>query len=414
MADFTKIPEKTLYIACDDKRVKVFVGGVNTEYFAPSVNMSFKLESPSEKYFLNICDDLDQVKTESKSEIFDGGESITVKDGQVESCFKSTDGGIKIERVFYIKPTAAPRYKLEFSKGVKFHYQPELTQEEIADGHIRPDNVVGSYAIYCDKAGHYKDKSGKTTVNYGSGKIGHLYAPYWTDSGGKKTKVTQEIVGNTLIFALPNEKWLDEAVYPITLDPDVDLGHTGTGASVEAVYSTKLYALYLGLAASAGTPTSLSAIMNYFDKTAPDIGMIAVYAAGSPVGDLVAQTEIVASTDVGVSTKKTYTFDVTGTPDDLVADAAYYAGLYFARTGNYGNTGLVCYVAYDANVDYDNYSKIRTFDETFPDPFPSTPGNIADKRYSVWVTYTEAGGSTLLPINRIFNGPFYGPFTGAL
>jgi len=34
------------------------------------------------------------------------------------------------------------------SKGLKFYYQGPLTEEEIAQGIVRPEEVVGSYAVY--------------------------------------------------------------------------------------------------------------------------------------------------------------------------------------------------------------------------------------------------------------------------
>ena len=375
MADFIKIPEKTLYTACDDKRVKVVVGGVNTEYFAPSVNMSFKLESPSEKYFLNICDDVDQVKTESKSESIDG-DLLKIKDGQVESCFKNIDGGIKIERVFDVKPTSAPRYKLAFSQGVRFCYQPELTPEEIADGHIRPDNVVGSYAIYCDKVGHYKDKSGNTTVNYGSGKIGHLYAPYWTDSGGKKIKGSQEIVGNILTFDLPDEQWLDEAVYPITLDPDV--GFTTAGGSLSS-FNTNATGIF-----SAGSNGSATAVFVALNGTGAMVTAGVYNDNSSYPGDLLRDSGDVASANGFVEC----TLD---TPLSINTGTNYW--VCSRRSG--------LSIRYDSLAGkYAKYSTTTYSAGSLPDPWPSGQSSAANTVYSMYFAYTESGGSTLLPIPK--------------
>ena len=69
MPDYTKIEDKPkLYQAADNSAIKAVVGGRNCENFAPSVNVSFRMESGQEQYFFNICDDPEQVKTVGKDE----------------------------------------------------------------------------------------------------------------------------------------------------------------------------------------------------------------------------------------------------------------------------------------------------------------------------------------------------------
>ena len=227
MAKFVQIENKTLYKAVENERLSVEVGGSEV-YFAPSVNFSYKLDSGNEQYFLNICDDEEQVITSMSVETVEK-DTITVKSGDVESTFKSLDNGLKVERVFYTKPIESPRYKLKFSEGVVFHYQPELTEEEVKMGCVRPDNVVGSYAVYCDKKHLYKSRSGEIVADYKSGKLAHLYAPYWQDAKGNKIKGIQLVEKDVLTFPLPSQKWLDLAVLPIKLDPD--FGYSTAGGS---------------------------------------------------------------------------------------------------------------------------------------------------------------------------------------
>jgi hypothetical protein len=52
------------------------------------------------------------------------------------------DGGFEIE----ICPTNAFRFAIEETEDFDFFYQPKLTAEEIAEGAVRTENVVGSYA----------------------------------------------------------------------------------------------------------------------------------------------------------------------------------------------------------------------------------------------------------------------------
>jgi hypothetical protein len=380
LTDFTQITDKpTLYKAVDDDRLRIEIGG-STDYFAPSVNMSFKLKSDSEKYFLNICDDEEQVKTDKVTETFDK-DLISVKVGDVESTFKSIDNSLKIERIFYTKPTEVVKYKLAFSKGVEFLYQGELTTEEIKDGRIRPDNVVGSYAIYCDKANHIQDKSGNTVVNYGCGKLGHLYAPYWFDAKGSEIKGTQELIGNTLTFALPSEKWLDNAAYPIRLDPT--LGAESAGAS--EYYNQFGYALATHYTATEdGTATEIGSYVRHTSGSTRNI-KLTVYDndAGGPNNRLDPGTVIACPT--GTDNQISGSFSLSFSSGDKL----WLASLPEA---------FVFYVAYDSGSAGDRYREsINSY--TFPAVWGSGAQSGGSERSSHFLTYTaDGGGSTLLPI----------------
>ena len=66
------------------------------------------------------------------------------------------------------------------SKGLDFFYQPPLTQKEIDEGAFRPENVVGSYAVYAsEQKTNYV--GGKL---YRTGKVGHIFRPKIIDSAG--------------------------------------------------------------------------------------------------------------------------------------------------------------------------------------------------------------------------------------
>ncbi|GAJ08531.1 unnamed protein product, partial [marine sediment metagenome] len=57
-------------------------------------------------------------------------------------------GGFEFEIVLKEKP-ATNQIVLDIqARGLRFSYQPPLTQQEIDRGADRPDNVVGSYAVY--------------------------------------------------------------------------------------------------------------------------------------------------------------------------------------------------------------------------------------------------------------------------
>jgi hypothetical protein len=103
-------------------------------------------------------------------------------------------------------------------KNAEFYYQPPLTPEEVAQGCVRPENVVGSYAVYGPK----KDNE------YGTGKIMHIYRPKVTDAKGAWVWGALDYKDGVLSVTV-DPVWLSKAVYPVTIDPT--FGYTSQGAS---------------------------------------------------------------------------------------------------------------------------------------------------------------------------------------
>ncbi len=117
-------------------------------------------------------------------------------------------------------------------KGLKFYYQPELTQEEKDAGDFRPENVVGSYAVYHEsKQGDYSKLGGK---NYKTGKAFHIYRPKVKDAEGNETWGELNIDPEKGVLTITVDRgWLSNAVYPVRIDPV--FGYTPKGESVSAI-----------------------------------------------------------------------------------------------------------------------------------------------------------------------------------
>src|SRR3990167_3405653 len=91
------------------------------------------------------------------------------------------DGGFEIEVVLKEKP-ATNKFDFQLSgyQDLDFFYQPALTQQEIDEGASRPENVIGSYAVYHKtKANHQMG-----SINYATGKAFHIYRPKAIDANG--------------------------------------------------------------------------------------------------------------------------------------------------------------------------------------------------------------------------------------
>ncbi|MCM2271812.1 MAG: hypothetical protein NDJ18_04565 [candidate division Zixibacteria bacterium] len=112
------------------------------------------------------------------------------------------------------------RFPIEFDN-LSPHYQPELTEKEIADGHERPDSVVGSYAVY----------------HPALGKLCHIFRPRAFDRDGNSAWCDLRI-DSLLTIAVPPD-FIASAEYPIRIDPT--FGYTTAGASSAAILNTRCY-----------------------------------------------------------------------------------------------------------------------------------------------------------------------------
>ena len=164
----------------------------------------------------------------------------------IEPNEKLREGGYEFEVILKEKPSTN---KLEFTiktKGLKFYYQPPMTEEKLEEGqtadetHIydkdgnviaeRPENVVGSYAVYHATKGAMSNvKGGKL---YRVGKAFHIYRPKITDANGNWTWGKLNIDEKKGILTIEiDQDFLDKAVYPVKVDPTFGydtLGSSGT------------------------------------------------------------------------------------------------------------------------------------------------------------------------------------------
>jgi len=137
------------------------------------------------------------------------------------------DGGLRFELVFKKKrPAMSNVFKFPLiAKNLRCAYQRFLTEQEIIEAKIiRPLNVEGSYAFY-----HISKKNNQ----YMTGKAFHLFRPIAEDSIGSKAWCSLYINPQIteLTITIP-QQFLDEAIYPITLDPDFGYQVIGTAGII--------------------------------------------------------------------------------------------------------------------------------------------------------------------------------------
>src|SRR3990167_2244706 len=91
------------------------------------------------------------------------------------------DGGFEIEVILKEKPdTNVFDFTIDGAENLDFFYQSALTQAEIDEGASRPENVVGSYAMYHKTKANHRVGS----INYAVGKFAHIYRPKAIDANG--------------------------------------------------------------------------------------------------------------------------------------------------------------------------------------------------------------------------------------
>ena len=289
--------------------------------------------------------------------------------------------------------------------GLDFFYQPPLTQEyqngyseefqkEIAvsetqvkdlEGNVlveRPENVVGSYAVYHQTKGGMNDINGK---DYKTGKAFHIFRPKIIDAEGKETWGNLHIENGIYSEEIPQD-FLNKAVYPIKSNATFGWGVLGSNFNMVAD----------NILASSETvsPTQNGTLisMSYYGYDSGDLVKIAVY-------------------------ENTVLIDYTG-GIALGATADWFSGNVILgaksvyTTSNYllawqPNATVRYY--YDLLAAANAYSKTQTYATAFPDPI--TWSDYAAKyHFSIYATYTPAGGGAVfyggIPVAQFVNGIF--------
>ncbi len=131
------------------------------------------------------------------------------------------DGGFEIEVVLKEKPdTNVFEFTIADAEDFNFFYQPE----EIEEGTRRPENVVGSYAVYHKT--HRDHVEGQT--NYTTGKAFHIYRPKAIDADGNEVWAELFYADGVLSVTVP-QNFLEGATYPVRVDPT--FGYTTIGGT---------------------------------------------------------------------------------------------------------------------------------------------------------------------------------------
>lgn len=212
-------PRDRIEVTIGDNTPKVIAGlfGASTSTeFTPDLKIS-RWDEVSLKLHPK---DLDKVATADKTLEFVGDK---IKFGTPDKDYilyelpvsvDNPEGGFEYEIILKSKPaTNVIEFAIE-TKGLDFFYQPELTQQEIAEGAFRPENVVGSYAVF-HSGNPINFVGGK---EYKTGKFGHIFRPVATDANGGWIWIDLFIDAKVGIMTYTiNQEWLNKAVFPVSI-----------------------------------------------------------------------------------------------------------------------------------------------------------------------------------------------------
>lgn len=379
-------PKDEIKIEIGDKATGLL--GANTD-FEPSITLTrwnevnFKIKPKS----------LDKVASKDKTLSFEGNK---IKFGTPKISFEMFDvpataqdeGGYKY--IWYLNEKPASNiisFDIETS-GLDFFYQPALNEEmknencwtsactetDCCDSH-RPENVVGSYAVYHQTKGGMNNKDGK---EYKTGKAFHIYRPHIIDAEGKETWGNLHIENGIYSVEIPQD-FLDKAVYPIKSNDTVGYGSVGASSSnsTNGSYIGRRYA-----AASGGNVVSMS-----------------FYGRQTGSGKLV-KTGIYDIQASSVLLVELHATALPGSAGWLTLDSFYTGSGYTIVNATTYNIGYViqdatCYTYYDTSGIGEYYYSLSLISDAvrFTDPKAMSYYNDAWKN-SIYATYTPSAEET--------------------
>lgn len=270
-------------------------------------------------------------------------------------------------------------YIIEGADDLDFFYQPALTQEEIDQGSERPENVVGSYAVYSKtKRDHIKGQT-----NYATGKVFHIYRPKAIDADGRDVWAELSYADGILSVTVPQD-FLDTAAYPVVVDPT--FGYTSIGASNLGILSfNQMRCSTAGVAPEDGTVDSISV---YTLNLAAN--MKGVFVASSTL-NIVANgigNAVAVSTGAGGG----WNTSLMSTPPTMT-NGTTYVNCFITDADTSANYRGDTVAGYMRLIDSTN-SYATPQDPTSPSTNTGTSG-----RLSIYATYTASAGGGSTPVS---------------
>ncbi len=281
----------------------------------------------------------------------------------------SEDGGFEFEWILNKKPISNILKATIQIKGLDFFYQPALTPEEIAEGAQRPENVVGSYAVYHSTKGGMNDAAG---MEYKTGKAFHIYRPKAIDANGTEVWGELNYSNGSLTIIVP-QLFLDTAVYPVKVDPT--FGYTTIGATNNFNAANKIRGFKYALSEN-GIISSVSIYFTYLDPGANT--KVAIYNDSSSYPNT-RQGESLAGQLPNTTNWWTWTY--VSQPSLNIGD--YWLSWAVSSSNN----------KYHYDTVGSGYNATQAYSSAMPATFPAGATAENNRKVSIYATYTASGGA---------------------
>jgi hypothetical protein len=378
--------ENTAYLATVSPSLSLEVGDTKQDTFIPQVkllaweneaNFSARLSTPEKG-----TDKTATVNEKTSTVNWEGDKKSVAmygfgKDGN------HPEGGFELEVFLSEKPASNVLTFTLQHKNIAAHYQPPLTELVGTEGIAtatdtegfdengkricqRPENVVGSYAIY-HAAPPLNFLGGK---EYKAGKICHIYRPKAIDAMGTETwcDLSIDLNAATMTVTIP-ELFFDSAVFPVAVDPTFGYTTVG-GTSVNFNAAGSLCHIGSGLVYSPTVNYNRITKFSIYasnDGTAGSVGLAAYdISGGLPVN------RVAAALTVTLSSGTAAWLDTAATAQTLTNGNTY-------GTCEGAAVHLTCY------FDTGTGSQRSAASGNFPNPWSSTGTSAA--LYSWYATY---------------------------
>lgn len=356
----------------------VFSAEFETTINGNRVKMEYEDGIPFYPTFTMYCWDEEESLTIAYSElIFDKCEiendKYKAEGGNLELEAYGLGNDFKMEITLKLKPVSNQLvFNLTGWENFNFYYQPPLTVQEILDGDIRPDNVIGSYAVYHKTKKHNR---------YTTGKAWHIYRPKFVDQDGNWAWADLDITNSVYTVTIP-QYFLDLATYPMRANDT--FGYTSIGGSGDSQNGNQMTAWRKDALGVSGSATKITAYSKH--------------GSGSPNSQCSIYDDNAGTANNLIGTTNETAVDTTAGWDDFTFAAgvpltAQQYHLAYWTDGGAGSGGYftIYYDSGSAGDGWDYQYTTGTYN-SWEDPFAQSERDRS-RIYSIYATYTPTAGA---------------------
>ncbi|HDZ54085.1 MAG TPA: hypothetical protein ENH66_00005, partial [Candidatus Nealsonbacteria bacterium] len=344
------------------------------------------------------------------------GKDVEVHLYSLEPTEQMDEGGFEFEVILKKKPLANKIVLDIETQGLKFYYQPEISDEEAqrqlntynerrqmekpdevsledwqnylaslpitlleTKRKMRPENVVGSYAVYHDtKQPIYASQ--EEADKYKTGIAFHIYRPMVIDNLGAQIWADLDIdeMSEELTITV-DQGWLNAATYPVIVDPT--FGYTTIGGSSANINGGELFGSLFTSPSDVDTGTSITFYVASSVQSSPAKGVMVLHTAN--VADLLIIANGVGNAVTCSTTPGWRTSILAGTPS--LTGSTTYIIMWITGQSAWGqdfyyNSGDASQGHYDQTNNY----------ATPENPSYSLHNN---NKYSIYITYDSTNAT---------------------